>query len=163
MLHIQAASAEAISSDSITVVKYGERAFSQIRRFVIVEVRRGFVYAWYVVVALDPRRIPDFGASPITTYSGRGTLKHGCVPREHSAVFLQDQYPMLLPNEYLEKEPICIIPAEAGIRLDSASRLHYSKAWPVEMNVKVKDIGEVDPKDLGNLLRYYRDENNLRG
>jgi hypothetical protein len=33
-------------SDNITVIKYGERAFSQIRRFVIVEVRRGFVYAW---------------------------------------------------------------------------------------------------------------------
>jgi hypothetical protein len=77
-------------------------------------------------------------------------------------VYLRGQYPILFPNEYLEKEPICIEPAEAGIKIDGASRLHYSKAWPVEMNVKVKDIGEVDPKDLGNLLRYYREENNLR-
>jgi len=47
MLHIQAASAHALqTSDSITIVRYGEHAFSQIRRFVIVEVRRGFVYAW---------------------------------------------------------------------------------------------------------------------
>jgi hypothetical protein len=47
--------------------------------------------------------------------------------------------------------------------MDIASRLHYSKAWPVEMNVKVKDIGDVDPVDLGNLLRYYQEENSLRG
>lgn len=46
MLHIQAASVNAFPSDSVTVVKYGEHAFSQIRRFVIVDVRRGFVYAW---------------------------------------------------------------------------------------------------------------------
>jgi hypothetical protein len=49
MLHIQAASRHALQeSDSVTVVKYGEHAFSQIRRFVVVNVRRGFVYAWYV-------------------------------------------------------------------------------------------------------------------
>ena len=49
MLHTQAASETALqTSDSITVVRYGEHAFSQIRRFVVVEVRRGFVYAWYV-------------------------------------------------------------------------------------------------------------------
>ena len=52
MLHVQAASAQAINNDSITVVRYGEHAFSQIRRFVIVEVRRGFVYAWYVILAI---------------------------------------------------------------------------------------------------------------
>lgn len=48
MLHIQAASASELAplSDNITIVKYGERAFSQIRRFIVAEVRRGFVYAW---------------------------------------------------------------------------------------------------------------------
>jgi hypothetical protein len=47
MLHIQAASSQALQNDNCTVVQYGEQAFSQIRRFVIVDVRRGFVYAWY--------------------------------------------------------------------------------------------------------------------
>jgi hypothetical protein len=46
--------------------------------------------------------------------------------------------------------------------MDKASRLHYGKPYPIEMNVKVKDIGNVDPQDLSNLLRYYREENNLR-
>lgn len=48
MLHIQAASATELAhiSENTTMVKYGESAFAQIRRFVVVEVRRGFVYAW---------------------------------------------------------------------------------------------------------------------
>lgn len=50
MLHIQAASADELLplSDNITLVKYGEKAFSQIRRFIVAEKKRGFVYAWYV-------------------------------------------------------------------------------------------------------------------
>lgn len=48
MLHIQAASGNSLRTmdDNITVVKYGEKAFSQIRRFIIVDVKKGFVYAW---------------------------------------------------------------------------------------------------------------------
>jgi hypothetical protein len=76
-------------------------------------------------------------------------------------VYLRGQQPTLLQGEFLEKQPICIEPADANIRMGAASRLHYSKAYPVEMNVKVKDIGDVDPQDLSNLLRYYREENNL--
>lgn len=29
-----------------TVVRFGESAYTNIRRFVVVEVKRGFVYAW---------------------------------------------------------------------------------------------------------------------
>jgi hypothetical protein len=42
-----------------------------------------------------------------------------------------------------------------------ASRLHYAKAYLIEMNVKVKDIGDVDPGNLSLLLQYYREENLL--
>lgn len=51
MLHIEAANANALQqppNDNITVVRHGEQAFSQIRRFIIVEVRNGFVIAWCV-------------------------------------------------------------------------------------------------------------------
>jgi hypothetical protein len=164
MLHLQAASVQALpTNDSITVVKYGERAFSQIRRFVIVEVRRGFVYAWYShLLRHEKCALLTIYSSPITTYSGRATLKSGCRPSEHSIVYLQGQHPTPLANEYLEKEPICVNPAEPDIQMDIASRLHYTKPRPVEMNVKVKDVGDVDPQDISNLLRYYREENNLR-
>jgi hypothetical protein len=35
-------------NDSYTIVKYGQSVYTQIRRFVIVSVRRNFVYAWSV-------------------------------------------------------------------------------------------------------------------
>jgi len=163
MLHIQAASAQALQTqDNITVVKFGEHAFSQIRRFIIVEVRRGFVYAWYSQYLQEATESKlTWCPSPITTYQGRATLKWGCIPSEHSVVYLRGQQPTLLQGEYLDKLPICIDPADLGIRMGVASRLHYSKAYPVEMNVKVKDIGDVDAQDLSNLLRYYQEENGL--
>ncbi|KAF1971093.1 hypothetical protein BU23DRAFT_472056 [Bimuria novae-zelandiae CBS 107.79] len=151
MLHIQAASLNALQSmsDNITVVKYGEHAFSQIRRFIVVEVRRGFVYA-----------------CPITTYSGRGCLKAGCEPSEHSVVYVRGYEPnsCYLPGEYeagLIKKPICIIPANGSIGIQTASRVHYCKAYPIEMNVKVKNIGDVAPDDLSDFIRYYQEMNGL--
>ncbi|KAF1967857.1 hypothetical protein BU23DRAFT_398536, partial [Bimuria novae-zelandiae CBS 107.79] len=142
MLHIQAASFTPLQamSDNITVVKYGEHAFSQIRRFVVVEVRRGFVYA-----------------CPITTYNGRGTLKAGCVPSEHSAVYIKGSTLHLFPGEQeagLTKHAIAVEPANRSIFMNFASRLHYAKVYPVEMNVKVKDIGDVVPEDMSYLIQY---------
>lgn len=50
MLYSEAASetmAKAGSdNDAVTVIKFGEYVYSQIRRFVVVEVKRHFVYAW---------------------------------------------------------------------------------------------------------------------
>lgn len=34
------------NNDAFTVIKYGEEVFSQIRRFVVVSVRKNFVHAW---------------------------------------------------------------------------------------------------------------------
>ncbi|OAG03166.1 uncharacterized protein CC84DRAFT_1261782 [Paraphaeosphaeria sporulosa] len=146
MLHIQAASATDLTalSANITVVQYGERAFSQIRRFVIVDSRRGFVYA-----------------CPIFTYSKRGTLKPGCISSEHSVIHLYGSTPTMFEGERergLDKEPICVNPADTSVRMDPASRLHYGKVYPIEMNVKVKDIGDVIPEQHSLLLRYYREE-----
>ncbi|KAF2646177.1 hypothetical protein P280DRAFT_439960 [Massarina eburnea CBS 473.64] len=145
MLHIQAASAQALHQDNenITVVKYGEQAFSQIRRFVIMEVRRGFVYA-----------------CPISTYSQRGTLKNGCIPGEHSVVYVEGTLPFRYPGENLVKAPIAVRPTHnEPLTLHAASRLHFGKVYPIEMNVKVKDLGKVVPQDLTNLLAYYREHN----
>lgn len=33
-------------NDAFTTVKYGEAVYTQIRRFVVVSVRKNFVYAW---------------------------------------------------------------------------------------------------------------------
>lgn len=51
MLYSEAASESMARAgdDSVTVVKFGEHVFSQIRRFVVVSVKRNFVKAWYVL------------------------------------------------------------------------------------------------------------------
>lgn len=35
--------------DAYTVVRFNERVHTNIRRFVVVEDKRGFVYAWQVI------------------------------------------------------------------------------------------------------------------
>lgn len=32
--------------DNVSLVKYGERVYSNIRRFIVVKEQRGFCYAW---------------------------------------------------------------------------------------------------------------------
>jgi hypothetical protein len=150
--------------ESITVVKYGEHAFSQIRRFVIVEVQRGFVYAWYIPFGLRALFYADC-ISPITMYSGRGTLKAGCNPLEHAIIHPVDTQPTWLPGEFhlpnrMNKEPIAIDMC-TGRTMKASSRIRFSKAWPIEMNVKVKDIGDVVARDIKNLGAYYGENRRL--
>lgn len=64
------------SDNGITVIRFGEHVYSQIRRVVVVSVKQGFVYA-----------------CGITIHSRRGTLKGECVPSEHSIVYLLGTHP----------------------------------------------------------------------
>lgn len=148
MLYSEAASEQLArrqnnDNDAITVVRFNQSVYSQIRRFVIVEVRRGFVYA-----------------CAISTYSGRGVLKPGCLPSEHTIVYAQGASPTYLQGEYeagMTKEPIEIIPADSSVTIIPTSRLRLGKIYPVEWNVKVKDIGQVHPEHLSKLLMYYEE------
>ena len=102
--------------------------------------------------------------SPITTYSSQGCLKRGCVPSEHSVVYMRGTRPTIFEGEIaagLTKDPIEVIPASPDVTLKSASRLHYAKPYPIEMNIKVKDIGNVCPEQLSLLVSYYNQENNM--
>jgi hypothetical protein len=102
-------------------------------------------------------------ASAIATYGKQGTLKHGCNPGEHAVIFNTDVDPntCYLYGERengLYKEPIEVVPADDTARLTKASRIRFGKAYAIEWNVKVKNIGMVADWDMGKLLRYYEDE-----
>ena len=60
-------------------------------------------------------------------------------------------------GEYLTKDPIAITPTDGYQVMSSAARLHYAKVYLIEMNVKVKDIGDVVPEDLHNLISNYKE------
>jgi hypothetical protein len=36
------------NDDAYSAIRFGEVVYSTIRRFIVVDVRQGFVYAWYV-------------------------------------------------------------------------------------------------------------------
>ncbi|KAF2846789.1 hypothetical protein T440DRAFT_492506 [Plenodomus tracheiphilus IPT5] len=134
------------NNDAYTVVRFGGVAYTTIRRFVVVEVRRGFV-----------------NACGIGTYSGRGTLKPGCGPKEHAIVYFSGTDPATcyIPGEYeggMDKEPIQIDPANMALSLRRDSRIRFSKTYPIEMNVKIKDIGLVKPEYRSLLLQYWGEE-----
>jgi len=124
--------------DAITVVKFGEMAHTQIRRFIVVQQKREFCYAL-----------------PIFSYSNQGTKKAGVVPSEHAIAYSYGFQATLLPGEEkLEKDPICIVPIDTG-PLSTASRIYFGIHHPIQYNVKVKDLGYVLPNDLANLLKYW--------
>jgi len=93
-------------------------------------------------------------ACPISTYSGRGTLKRGCNPAEHAVVYVQGTTPQRLQDEdEMTIDPIAIVPADASITLDLASRVRLGKHHSIEWNVKVKNLGRVVDADLFRLVQ----------
>jgi hypothetical protein len=147
--------------DAYTVVWFNERVRTNIRRFIVLQDCHGFVYAWQVNRGAQ-RCWTNMDSSSIGTYSGRGALKKGCAPWEYTIVYLSGINPAscYLPGEYesgMVKEPIEIVPADASVTLRTESRIRFSKIYPIEKNVKVKNIGQVHPQHLGKLLQYWSD------
>lgn len=102
--------------------------------------------------------------SGIGTYSGRGTLKDGCNPAEHTIVYFSGTDPAscYIPGEYesgMIKEPIEVVPAEPNERIRRESRIRFGKVYPIEMNVKVKDIGRVREDQISALISCWAQEN----
>ena len=99
--------------------------------------------------------------SPISTYSKRGVTKPGLNPSEHAIIYFSGTTPQYVEGEYekgMDKEPIEVEPSEQGAVMDSASRIRFGKIYPVEFNVKVKDIGRVKPEHMSKLLQYWKQE-----
>ncbi|KAJ4311103.1 hypothetical protein N0V94_008119 [Neodidymelliopsis sp. IMI 364377] len=136
------------NDEAYSMARFGEVVHSQIRRFIVVKVCQGFVYA-----------------CGISTYSGRGTNKYGCVPSEYAVAYFSgtDTTYCYLDGEYqngMIKDPIEVIPVDYDLRMKPESRIRFSKTFPIEMNIKVKDIGRVHPEHISKLLEYWNEYNN---
>jgi hypothetical protein len=95
--------------------------------------------------------------SPIFTYSGRGTTKPGVRPSEHAVIYYASlQTPTLLPRETgITKLPIGLHPGPTESKpMAFSSRINFGKVYPVEWNVKVKDLGRVIDVDMAKLGDY---------
>ena len=143
---------------SFTTVAHGEQAYHQFRRFVIVKEvsEQFFCYCW-LDITFNTISKPSCWqiASPITTYGGRGVAKPGVDQSAHTIVYTGDTPPPKLAGETkMNKEPICIQPVSPAEKLDPRSRINLGKVHPINHNVKVKDVGFVDPRSLPKLLGY---------
>ena len=66
-----------------------------------------------------------------------------------------------IPGEYesgMSKEPIEIVPVDSTITMRPEARIRFSKKYPIEMNVKVKELGSVHPDHMSKLLMYCKDD-----
>jgi len=106
-------------------VKYGEEAFCEIRRFVVVRNRGTFSQC-----------------IPIQTYRGQGATKPGLIVHDHGVIYTSENPPPLFQGENITKYSIRVEPS-ASETLEPASRVNYGKPYAVEHNVKVLDVGMV--------------------
>lgn len=58
----------------------------------------------------------------------------------------------------MTKDPIEIFPSSPNEVMEGASRIRFGRTYPVEWNVKVKDIGQVMPSHKTRLTQYWQDE-----
>ncbi|KAL8868613.1 MAG: hypothetical protein Q9174_004873 [Haloplaca sp. 1 TL-2023] len=127
-----------------TTVSYGETVYSQFRRFVVVKAKPKEFYCICV---------------PITTYGGRATGKKGVDGRAHAIVYTGNKAPLKLKEERgLVKDPLRVLPSKPENVLDPKSRINLGKPYPIEWNIRVKDIGRLDEKSRQKLIPYWRME-----
>ena len=96
-------------------------------------------------------------ASRISSHGGQGAVGKLINQKEHGIVYMGETPPKKLPEEInLLKDPIRVMPADTSQNLHPLSRVHYAKPYPVEHNVKVREVGMVSQRDRRKVLRYYQ-------
>ncbi|PQE19809.1 heterokaryon incompatibility protein [Rutstroemia sp. NJR-2017a WRK4] len=125
-----------------------EKAYSEIRRFVVVKDDHG-----------------NCSCLAIHTYSGWATLKNNLPdPDNHAIIYTtksppapytyKDEASGYVYSENLLKDPIRVISerTDKDGMLDPKSRINYTKTYTVEKDVRVLNIGMVDKKSMVALM-----------
>lgn len=127
-----------------TSLPNGEAIYSHIRKFVVIQKRKGHCIAL-----------------PVLAYSGRGLSPRRMDMKEYNAhciIHESSKPPMLMPEEItFSKYPISA-DMTSGETLSSSSRICYSRPQSIEYNIKVKPIGKVASSSLAQMRRDYQFE-----
>jgi hypothetical protein len=124
----------------------GERAFSKVRRFVVI--RTGTSYCT---------------ALPINTYGGEGVARRGVNKSQHVIVFSRGPAPPPpARNEQpgrgergMRPVPICVDPDSPVEHLDIMSRLNLAGITTVNYDVKVRSVGMVNAQSMDSLIHQF--------
>jgi hypothetical protein len=94
--------------------------------------------------------------SPINTYGFKGTAKNPDSHYQHTIIYTGESDPRKLDTELeFTKLPIKIEPFSPRERLHPRSRLNFGKPTTVQHNLRVKQIGDINPQHLETLFQYF--------
>ncbi|KAL8692903.1 MAG: hypothetical protein Q9218_002161 [Villophora microphyllina] len=162
-LHTEEAGSTAAENNTFgfSTVAYDGRVYSQIRRFIVVKAkpREYYCLCVYGCPFMKCKSAADdkMFTSPITTYSGKGATKKSVDKSAHTIVYTGNVAPKRLPDEKgMSKEALRVIPVGPEEMLDPMSRINIGKIYPIEMNNKVKEIGQLDPASKAKLISYWK-------
>ncbi|KAL9115305.1 MAG: hypothetical protein Q9187_007317 [Circinaria calcarea] len=125
-----------------SVVKYGEQAYAKVRRFIVIRAKPKEYYS---------------NCIQISTHGGRGVARKGLNQEEHCIVYTSSKPPKKLEGETkMRKDPIHVRAISSSEKLDPLSRVNFSKVYPVEHNIKIKEIGLISGTDLKRLIGYWK-------
>ncbi|KAI9809998.1 MAG: hypothetical protein M1827_006765 [Pycnora praestabilis] len=140
MLWVEPAGSNATNQTYLSEIRFGEQAYNNLRRFVVVKEGRD-----------------SCTCLPIYTYGKQGATKPGLTVEDHAIIYTGRKSPSpVLGEEAIDKEPIKVT-ADQGMELEALSRINFGKIYTVEHNVKVKNVGTVHATSIPKLLGYYRD------
>ncbi|KXS94570.1 hypothetical protein AC578_7520 [Pseudocercospora eumusae] len=100
----------------------------------------------------------------IFTYNGQGVGKPGVRKSDHCIIYdgrLRNTAPGPMPTELPQREESPMRPTKIRVDLNNnvswhpTSRINLAKAYTIEHNVKVKDIGMIHPHSIDNLMAMY--------
>ncbi|KAF4627005.1 hypothetical protein G7Y89_g11151 [Cudoniella acicularis] len=120
---------------SVSVVVFGEKVHSKIRRFIVVRDNDRFCTCL-----------------PIVTYVN-GSKKTGTNLEDHGIIYAQSP-PQQISG--ITKRPVRVNTAK-DTSFKNTSLINYARAYTIEKNVKVKDCGELDPVFTNILCENFRD------
>ena len=125
----------------VTSMKFGENAFTKVRRFVVI------------------REMQDHALClPLNTYNGQGTSKPGIRADEYAPVHAQrSASPSLAqdPSRFQTSFPIVV--ERSGETIDPKSHVNFGRVYTVEHNVKVSTVGRIAPEYLSLLDQKFVD------
>ena len=138
----------ASTASSSVISSHGQQFYTKIRRFVVV--RQG-----------------DRSCTclPLTTYDGKGHNKRGINLAEHGQIYGDIPPSTILGISF---SALHVLYSKNATKLQKGCLINYGKVYTVEMNVKVKEIGNLDVASRRLIRRYWNqtmimDENSDSG
>lgn len=122
----------------VTASKFGQKAYTKVRRFVVVREMHGCCLCL-----------------PLYTHNGQGTLKFGVKSEDYAAVYPMGDEPKTKPEEVLDKNSFPIIVENTAETIDPMSRLNFGRVYTIEHNVKVLKVGRIPDEYLALLDDYF--------